>query len=184
MGGGFALLAAPSGGFAAASVNYGVVPRDAPALLRGACPVVGTYGGRDRMLPRAAAKLEAALAANGVEHDVVEYAGASHSLLNDHDGRFLLLVDRVTGHRLARAVGDRTPCGASTRSSTGTWPAAATRAATRRSRRAGATPRATEPTTSPRAASSRFWRASIVQARCACAASRSLKPSGCTAYIS
>ncbi len=97
MGGGFALLAAPSGGFAAASVNYGVVPRDAPALLRGACPVVGTYGGRDRMLPRAAAKLEAALAANGVEHDVVEYAGASHSLLNDHDGRFLLLVDRVTG---------------------------------------------------------------------------------------
>ena len=64
MGGGFALLAAPSGGFAAASVNYGVVPRDAPALLRGACPVVGTYGGRDRMLPRAAAKLEAALAAN------------------------------------------------------------------------------------------------------------------------
>src|SRR5690349_24279423 len=50
MGGGFALLAAPSGGFAAASVNYGFVPRDPATVLRGACPVVAAYGGRDPML--------------------------------------------------------------------------------------------------------------------------------------
>ena len=97
MGGGFALLAAPSGGFAAASVNYGFVPRDPATVLRGACPVVAAYGGRDPMLRGAAAKLEAALEANGVEHDVAEYPEASHSLLNRHAGRIPLLYDRVTG---------------------------------------------------------------------------------------
>jgi len=97
MGGGFALLAAPSGGFAAASVNYGFVPKDPATVLRGACPVVGTYGGRDLMLRGAAAKLAAALAADGVEHDVKEYPDASHSLLNRHHGRIPLLYDRVTG---------------------------------------------------------------------------------------
>ena len=97
MGGGFALLAAPSGGFAASSVNYGVVPKDAAQLLRGACPVVGTYGGTDRTLRGAAAKLESALAANGVEHDVKEYPGAGHSLLNHHRGRLPELIDRVGG---------------------------------------------------------------------------------------
>ena len=49
LGGGFALLCAPSGGFAAATVNYGEVPGDAESTLRGACPIVGSYGGRDPM---------------------------------------------------------------------------------------------------------------------------------------
>ena len=47
MGGGFALLCAPRDGFAVASVNYGEVPQDAEDALRGACPVVGSYGARD-----------------------------------------------------------------------------------------------------------------------------------------
>ena len=97
MGGGFALLAAPRFEFAAASVNYGVVPRDAETLLRGACPIVAAYGARDAFLRRAPERLEAALAANGVEHDVKQYPDASHSLLNRHRGRVPLLVDRVTG---------------------------------------------------------------------------------------
>jgi carboxymethylenebutenolidase len=97
MGGGFALLAAPSGAFAASAVNYGFVPRDARETLRGACPVVGTYGGSDRMLRGAAAKLEAALAANGIEHDVKAYPGAGHSLLNRHRGRVPEVIDRVGG---------------------------------------------------------------------------------------
>jgi dienelactone hydrolase len=46
MGGGFALLLAPDHGYEVASVNYGMVPRDAPDLLSRACPVVASYGGR------------------------------------------------------------------------------------------------------------------------------------------
>jgi carboxymethylenebutenolidase len=86
MGGAFALLLAPGRGFGAASVNYGLVPRDAKSLLEGACPVVGSFGGRDLTLRRAADRLESALTAAGVAHDVKEYPGAGHGFLNDHKG--------------------------------------------------------------------------------------------------
>ncbi len=52
MGGGFALLCAPRDGFAAASVNYGEVPKDAESVLAGACPIVASFGGRDKGRPR------------------------------------------------------------------------------------------------------------------------------------
>jgi carboxymethylenebutenolidase len=97
MGGGFALLAAPRGWFAASSVNYGIVPKDATELLRGSCPIVASYGGKDRFLRGAARQLDAGLAANGVDRDVKEYAEASHSLLNRHDGTVPMLIDRVAG---------------------------------------------------------------------------------------
>ncbi len=82
MGGGFALLCAPRGGFAVSSVNYGEVPGDAAERLVGACPVVASYGGRDRGLRGRAARLDRALQAAGVEHDVKEYPQAGHSFLN------------------------------------------------------------------------------------------------------
>ncbi len=82
MGGGFALLCAPTGDYAAASVNYGEVPADAAERLRGACPVVASYGARDRGLRGRAERLEQALSAAGVEHDVKEYPDAGHSFLN------------------------------------------------------------------------------------------------------
>jgi carboxymethylenebutenolidase len=88
-GGGFARLLALDHGFSAASVNYGVgVPKDAYAesVLAGACPIVGSYGAKDRANRGTAGRLGRALAALGVDHDVKEYPDAGHAFLNDHDG--------------------------------------------------------------------------------------------------
>lgn len=82
LGGGFALMTAASG-FDAASANYGRLPRDPDAVLAGACPVVGSYGGRDRSLPGAAAVLEATLDRHGVVHDVKEYPDARHAFFTE-----------------------------------------------------------------------------------------------------
>jgi carboxymethylenebutenolidase len=68
---------------AVASVNYGHLPRDLDGALRDACPVVASYGGRDRGLRGAAARLAAALDRAGIPHDVKEYPAAGHSFLND-----------------------------------------------------------------------------------------------------
>jgi len=88
MGGGLALLLAPGRGFAVSSVNYGTSSKDAytATFLKGACPVVGSYGGKDRTLRGAAGRLEDALSAVGVDHDVKDYPEAGHGFLNDHEG--------------------------------------------------------------------------------------------------
>jgi carboxymethylenebutenolidase len=84
MGGGFALLAATRD-FDVSAPNYGVLPRDLDRTISGACPIVASYGGRDRMLRGAAAKLEQSLERAGVPHDVHEYPEAGHSFLNDSE---------------------------------------------------------------------------------------------------
>lgn len=108
MGGGFALLLAGTGGYGAASVNYGMLPTDLDDALDGACPVVGTFGGRDRTLRGAAERLEAALVTRGIAHDVVEYPEAGHAFLNAHPAgstltRVLMKPMMGSGHRPVEA---------------------------------------------------------------------------------
>jgi carboxymethylenebutenolidase len=96
MGGGFALMAAPRG-FDVSAPNYGVVPKDAEEVLRGACPVIASYGGRDRGLRGAAGRLETVLTELGVPHDVKEYPDAGHSFLNRHNAGPFAVLERVAG---------------------------------------------------------------------------------------
>jgi len=85
-GGGFALIAGSSPGFSAAAVNYGTVPADRSAL-DGLCPVVASYGAKDRVVGRKMAeRLEEHLAALGVTHDVKTYEDAGHSFFSQVDG--------------------------------------------------------------------------------------------------
>ena len=85
MGGGFALALASGSRYDVSSVNYGRFPKDADAVLADACPVVASYGARDRSLKNAAAKLDAILTRNQVAHDVKEYPTAGHSFLNEEE---------------------------------------------------------------------------------------------------
>jgi carboxymethylenebutenolidase len=82
MGGGFALTYAASSppGLRAAAVNYGQVPADAEQL-RGLCPVVASYGGRDRVLGAQGERLNEHLTQLGIEHDVKSYPSAGHSFM-------------------------------------------------------------------------------------------------------
>lgn len=82
LGGGFALLAASRYSFSAASVNYGEIPDDAEHVLAGACPIIASYGERDRTMRGRPARLQHALAAAGVDHDVKTYPLAGHSFLS------------------------------------------------------------------------------------------------------
>jgi carboxymethylenebutenolidase len=82
LGGAFALLCAPRGEFSAAAVNYGEVPKDAERVLAGSCPVVASYGARDPMGASHPQRLEAALTALDVPHEVKVYPDAGHSFMS------------------------------------------------------------------------------------------------------
>lgn len=82
MGGGFALMLAGRG-YAAVAPNYGPILGDLDAALEGACPVVASYGGRDRSMRGVPERLERSLDRRGVPHDVKVYPDAGHSFLND-----------------------------------------------------------------------------------------------------
>ena len=86
MGGGFALLCATRDGFSAAAVNYGEVPKDAEAALRGACPIVGSFGARDMMGTSHPERLQRALTVLEIPHDVEVYPGSGHRFMSESSG--------------------------------------------------------------------------------------------------
>lgn len=99
MGGGFALLLAGRGDYAASAVNYGQLPPDPHGILSTPCPIVASYGRKDPSLPGAADKLETWLAQTGVAHDVKEYPEASHSFLRspENSPAWMQALTKVTG---------------------------------------------------------------------------------------
>jgi carboxymethylenebutenolidase len=105
MGGGYALALAAGHGYAASSTNYGGCPKDAAQSLAGACPVIGSYGGRDRspMGASAATRLEGALTELGIDHDIKVYPDASHGFINNHSAAdmdvLLVLLNKLSGTR-------------------------------------------------------------------------------------
>jgi carboxymethylenebutenolidase len=92
IGGGFALLHATGADIEAVAPFYAAVPRD-EASLAGVCPVVASYGARDRVFGEGGPRLETALTRLGVEHDVRVYPGAGHSFMSRHGG----LLTRLEG---------------------------------------------------------------------------------------
>jgi carboxymethylenebutenolidase len=92
MGGGFALLCAPREGFGAAAVNYGEVPKDAEHALAGACPIVGSFGGRDPMGTEPPERLQRALAVLEIPHDVQVYPGSGHRFMTQATGAGAVLA--------------------------------------------------------------------------------------------
>jgi carboxymethylenebutenolidase len=83
MGGGFALLHAVGADVAVVAPFYAAVPKT-DRELAGVCPVVASYGGRDRIFGRAGERLDAALARLGVERDVKTYPDAGHAFMSRH----------------------------------------------------------------------------------------------------
>jgi len=83
MGGGFALAYGVISDVGVAATFYGDVPATA-ADLDGVCPVVGGYGGRDRVFAGQGRRLDGLLGQLGVDHDVKIYADAGHSFMNRH----------------------------------------------------------------------------------------------------
>ncbi len=85
LGGGIALLFAARGELGAGAVFYGSVPRKTEDI-EAVCPVLGSFGGRDRVFGKGGERLERHMAELGIPHDVKTYPDAGHSFMSDHKG--------------------------------------------------------------------------------------------------
>lgn len=103
MGGQFALILSPKG-FGASAPFYGTpLPKNLEETLSGACPIVASFGAKDPLGRGAPAKLNKAVAAQGVAADVKVYPNAGHSFANQLPAQALL---RVTGFGYNEAVAE------------------------------------------------------------------------------
>ncbi|MBM4251693.1 MAG: dienelactone hydrolase family protein [Deltaproteobacteria bacterium] len=100
MGGGFALLLAKTGLFKAAAPFYGHTPRE----LKGSCPVVASYGGRDDAFRPHFEHLTTELSTSHIPHDVKLYPDAGHSFMNQTTDKFVSWL----GEKLPMRVGHNT----------------------------------------------------------------------------
>jgi carboxymethylenebutenolidase len=98
-GGGFALLYAARGGrnLRAIAPFYGNVPAN-ESIIPAVCPTIASYGAQDGIFGKNGPKLEAALEAAGIPHDVKTYPEAGHSFMNQHAGLMATLGPRTPMH--------------------------------------------------------------------------------------
>lgn len=94
LGGGFVL--AMGEGWGAVSTNYGPLP--GKQHLRKLGPVIGCYGGRDRIFGRLGPQLQTALSELGVPAEVHTFATAGHSFLTDGDHPLLAQLTQPLLH--------------------------------------------------------------------------------------
>jgi carboxymethylenebutenolidase len=94
MGGSFALLLARTGLYKVSAPFYGGQGVDLPQ----SCPVVASFGGRDRAMRGVPEKLTADLTALGVPHDVKVYPDAGHSFVTRTPGLKGQIVRRTPIH--------------------------------------------------------------------------------------
>jgi carboxymethylenebutenolidase len=90
LGGGYAFLLGAHGSVDVAAANYGVVPDE----LAESCPVVASYGAKDRVFRREADKAARGLAEASIAHDFKVYENAGHGFMN-----------QAEGHRIVEAIG-------------------------------------------------------------------------------
>lgn len=83
MGGALALLLDRHPRVSLLGCNYGMVPRG--ALQARDVPVVASFGGNDRLLPRRDGPIRRRLAASSLTHDIVVYPDAGHSFMTPID---------------------------------------------------------------------------------------------------
>ena len=91
LGGGFALLLAKKGLFRVAAPFYG----KSPDRLDGACPIVGSYGARDKVMLPEVAKLQAETRRLGIPNDIKIYEGAGHSFMSRAPNAIIGLIAGV-----------------------------------------------------------------------------------------
>jgi len=77
MGGGFALILAKTGLFRVSAPFYG----QAPSSMAGACPIIASYGARDKVTAGDAARLAQSLKESATPHDFKLYPDAGHSFM-------------------------------------------------------------------------------------------------------
>jgi len=94
IGGGFALVASAKGFGASAPFYPPPIQSKYAEIVDGACPIVASFGERDRMNRGSGPRLEEVLTEKKISHDVKTYPGAGHSF-----------ADRAPLQALSRILG-------------------------------------------------------------------------------